>query len=74
MVKALRCGCGRRLEAKDDEELFGRMLEHLRGEHPAAAFGDGQVRSSVAHSYKLEYAAPYAGGAGPDEEFGPEPY
>lgn len=74
MVKALRCGCGRRLEAEDDEGLLGRTREHLRGEHPAAALEEAQLRAFVAHSFKLEYAAPYAVGDEPDEEFGPEPY
>ena len=74
MVRALRCGCGRRLEAGDDEELFGEVAKHLRREHPATAVEDVQVRAFVTHAYKLEHAAPYAGGEGPDEGFGPEPY
>ena len=74
MVRALRCGCGRRLEAGNDEELFGEVSKHLRREHPATAMKDGQVRAFVSHAYKLEHASPYAGGEGPDEEFGPEPY
>lgn len=74
MVKALRCGCGRKLEAGNDEELFGRVSNHLRREHPSTALEDGQVRAFVSHAYTLERSAPYAGGEGPDEEFGPEPY
>lgn len=74
MVRALRCGCGRRLEALNDEELFGEVSSHLRRKHPATAVEDGQVRAFVNHAYALDHAAPYADGEGPDEEFGPEPY
>ena len=74
MVRALRCGCGRRLEAGDDEELFGRVSGHLRREHPSSALGERGVRAFVSHAYTLEQAAPYADGEGPDEEFGSEPY
>ena len=74
MVRALRCGCGRRLEAGDDEELVGRVTGHLRHEHPSNALDEGGVRAFVSHAYTLERATPYADGEGPDEEFGPEPY
>ena len=74
MVKALRCGCGRRLEGGNKQELFGEVSKHLRREHRAMVVDDGQVRAFVNHAYSLEHAAPYADGEGPDEEFGPEPY
>ena len=70
------CGCRRRLEADDDEELLHSVLAHLRDNHHVAPRKEeGRARKTVAaHAYRLEYAAPYAGGEGPDEEFGPEPY
>ena len=76
VAKAMLCGCGRYLEATDDDGLVAEVLVHRGREHPAAALADEeQVRQVVgAHAYKVEYVAQYAGGAGPDEEFGLEPY
>lgn len=76
MAKAMLCGCGQRLEATDEDGLMVEVRGHRRLEHPAAALADEeQVRQVVGtHTYKVEYVAPYAGGEGPDEEFGLEPY
>lgn len=69
------CNCQQGISGADDEELFGEVLAHLSRDHPAIAFSENQVREFVTiKAYNLEYAAVYADGEGPDEEFGPEPY
>jgi hypothetical protein len=74
-MRALRCGCGRRLEAEDDGELLGRVLAHMRTKHPEVSLGEERVRGFVSHAYEFEYAEIYAGaGVDEEEEFGPEPY
>ena len=74
-MRALLCGCQRRLEATDEEDLRKLVLAHLRKDHHVASPDERQARRLVAaHVYRLEYAAPYADGEGPDEEFGLEPY
>ncbi len=55
-MRAPRCGCGRRPEGGDDAELFGRLVDHLRGAHPAAAFGEEQVLALVAHAFQFQRA------------------
>ena len=77
MQRALLCGCGRHLEAWDEEELASKVLTHLRWEHPGKEQQQhSQVRGHVAaHSYRYECMEEvYAGGAEPDEEFGLDPY
>jgi len=74
---ALLCGCGRHLEAWDEEELVGEVLVHLGQEHPVMEQQQqAQVHERVAtHSYRYEYVGElYAGGTEPDEEFGLDPY
>jgi hypothetical protein len=72
---ALLCGCGRRLEADEEEQLCGRVSVHLEEDHHASYVDRGVVRGMVAsRGYKLERAVVYANGTAPDEEFGPEPY
>ena len=74
-MRALRCGCGRRLEAEDDGELLGRVLAHMRTKHPEVSLGEERARRFVARAYEFEYAEIYAGaGTDEEEEFGPEPY
>lgn len=74
-MKAMLCGCGQRLEASSDDALVGEALAHYRLTHGMAVVDGENVRRVVReNAYGLEHAAPYAGGAGPDEEFGPEPY
>jgi len=69
------CDCQQGISGADDEELFGEVLVHLSREHPAMPFSEERVREFVAvRAYDLEYAAVYADGGAPDEEFGPEPY
>lgn len=74
-MRALLCGCGRRLEADEDARLCERVAAHLSRDHRTAHVDREVVRGMVAsRGYRLEYAAVYANGASPDEEFGPEPY
>jgi predicted small metal-binding protein len=76
MRRALLCGCGRHLEASDEDELFREVLAHLSREHSIMEHGKAQeVRQRVAaHSYRYELVEVYAGDAEPDEEFGLNPY
>ena len=69
------CNCQQGISGADDEELFGEVLAHLSRDHPAMPLSEDQVREYVTiKAYNLAYAAVYADGEGPDEEFGPEPY
>jgi hypothetical protein len=73
-VRALRCGCGRRLEGGDDAELFGRVPDHPRGAHPVVAFGEEQVLAFVTHAFRYERATAHEGARVPaDEGLGTEP-
>jgi len=76
MRRALLCGCGRHLEASDEEALFSEVLAHLGREHSIMEHGEAQeVRQRVAaHSYRYELVEVYTGDAEPDEEFGLNPY
>ncbi|MDP9457810.1 MAG: DUF1059 domain-containing protein [Actinomycetota bacterium] len=74
-MKAMLCGCGRHLEAANDDGLVRETLAHRRQEHATSVTDEKLVRRVVAeNAYRLEHVAPYADGEGPDEEFGPEPY
>jgi hypothetical protein len=75
MLRAMLCYCRCHLEANDDEHLRELVRDHLRRKHLALPFDEERIRDIVStHAYDLEYAAVYADGDGPDEEFGPEPY
>ncbi|MDP9427164.1 MAG: hypothetical protein M3P37_14370 [Actinomycetota bacterium] len=74
-MRAMLCGCGQRLEANGDDGLVIETLAHYRWIHGMAVVDGENIRRIVReNAYGLEHAAPYAGGTGPDEEFGPEPY
>ena len=74
-MRAMLCGCGRRLEAASDDGLVREALVHRSREHAMYVADEEHVRRTVEeNAYGLERAAPYANGQGPDEEFGPEPY
>lgn len=74
-MRALLCHCRHRLEAENNETLFGLVREHLTREHPAIPPSNEQVWEIVAtRAYDLEYAEVYAGGVDVEDEFGPEPY
>ena len=69
------CDCNHSIKGADDDELFGEVLAHLRRDHPAMLFPKERIQEFVAiKAYNVEYAAVYADGEGPDEEFGLEPY
>jgi predicted small metal-binding protein len=74
-MRALLCGCGRRLEADEDQRLCERVVAHLERDHRTAYVNPEVVRQMVAsRAYKIEYVVIYPNGSGPDEEFGLEPY
>ena len=83
-VRAVLCGCRRRLEAEDEGALRVLVREHLAAEHAAVPpTTDWLVEEIVeARAYDLEHTRSYAGhdGAadgtadGAEEDFGPEPY
>ena len=73
--RALLCGCGRRLEAGEDERLCERVAAHLKTDHLTAHVDPELVRGMVAaRAYRIEHVVIYTNGSGPDEEFGLEPY
>lgn len=74
-MRALLCGCGRRLEADQDGRLCDQVISHLKQDH-RTAYIDYEVAWEMVASraYKLEYATIYANEAALDEEFGLEPY
>ena len=47
-MRALDCDCGRHLEGHDDEELYGRVREHVDRDHPEMRLSDEQVHGLVA--------------------------
>jgi hypothetical protein len=74
-MRALLCGCGRRLEAVEDEGLCERVVVHLTRDHGSAYVDCELVRRMVVdRAYKIEHVVIYSNGSGPDEEFGLEPY
>ncbi len=74
-MRALLCGCGRRLEANHDRKLCDQVVSHLKRDHLTAHVDYKVAREMVAsRAYKVEYAAVYTNGTVPDEEFGLEPY
>jgi predicted small metal-binding protein len=44
VMRAMLCGCERRLEADDYEGLVKEVLDHLIKEHSEIALGEPQVR------------------------------
>lgn len=74
-MRALLCGCARRLEAGEDERLCDQVVSHLKRDH-ATVYIDYEVAQEMVASraYKMEHAVVYTNGIAPDEEFGLEPY
>ena len=74
-MRVLLCGCGRRLEADEDERLCDQVVSHLKRDH-LTPYIDYEVAREIVTSraYKMEYSMVYTNGPGPDEEFGLEPY
>ena len=59
-MRAILCGCDRRLQADDYEGLVRRVLEHLLQAHPGIDLGELQVRTVreivAARSYRVRHA------------------
>ena len=73
-MRALRCRCGRHLEAQDDWALLASLREHLAAEHlggnRVGSPADELARQILAErAYELEYVA-----VPKDNELVPEPY
>jgi predicted small metal-binding protein len=68
MRRSLLCGCGRHLEAWNEERLSSEVLAHLGRVHTVMELGEAQIRERIAaHSYRYEYVELSAGDAEPDE-------
>jgi len=75
-VQALRCVCGRRLEAGHDHAIHDVLREHIRSEHPQVEPpSEAQLEEVVSSaSYGVLYV-PVDDQDGLEKEgFGPEPY
>ena len=46
-MRAIDCPCGHRLEAEDDEKLFGLAREHVDRDHPGMDRTDHQIRERI---------------------------
>ncbi len=75
-VRALRCACGRHLEADDDTALHYLLREHVEMEHPYAdPPTDELVRRVVSDlAYDLHRVLVGAHAGIEQEGFGPEPF
>lgn len=47
-MRVLDCQCGRPLEGRGDEELYGQARDHANRDHPETELSDEQVRGIVA--------------------------
>lgn len=74
--RALRCPCGRRLEADSDHGLAAVLRAHIEREHPyAEPPPEERVADMVSStSYYLEYVPVEPHDGLEEEGFGPEPY
>lgn len=75
-VRALRCSCGRHLEADGDTTLYDLLREHLELKHPyAQPPTEEHIRSMVsATAYDLHHVLVGAHDGIEEEGFGPEPF
>lgn len=72
-MRAMLCGCRRRLEATDEERLLGKVVEHLRRDHRVTQIDEVKMRETVAvNSYRFECVELPEGDA--VEGYGPDPY
>ena len=57
-MQAMLCGCDRRLQGANYEELVAQVIEHLRRDHPELRFGEAGVRAVreivAARCYRFE--------------------
>ncbi len=78
-MQAMLCGCDRRLQAANHEELVEVVIDHLRRDHLELRFGEAGVRAVreivAARSYRLREVAVYQDDAVvSDEGLIPDPY
>jgi hypothetical protein len=75
-MRALRCPCGLRMLAGDDEALRVMYREHVAREHPSAdAPPEEQLKTMVSSAvYGFEYVPAGAQDDLQEQGFGPEPY
>lgn len=75
-VRALRCPCGKHIEADDDTALYYLLREHVEIQHPyAEPPTDELVRRVVsATAYDLHRVLVGAHDGIEEEGFGPEPF
>jgi hypothetical protein len=75
-TRALRCPCGSRMLAGDDEALHVMFREHIEREHPFAdAPPEEQFEAMVSSAaYDFEYMPAGAHDGLQEQGFGPEPY
>jgi hypothetical protein len=75
-VRALFCGCRRRLGAEDEAALRALVRERLAAEHAAVAPATEERAAEIvgASAYDPKRAGPYAGADdGAEEDFEPGP-
>ena len=75
-TRALRCPCGSRMLAGDEEALRAMLREHLEREHRSAdAPPEERLKSMVSSAvYGFEYVPAGARDGLEEQGFGPEPY
>lgn len=47
-MRVIDCDCGVTLQAANDEELAGRVREHIAADHPDQELSDDEIRAFVA--------------------------
>lgn len=75
-VRALRCACGKRIEAGNDDALRALLREHIERAHPYAEPPTSEwVKDLVSSAvYGLEYVPVGPHDSLEEEGFGPDPY
>ena len=75
-MRALRCPCGLRMLAGDDEALRIMFREHIEREHPYADAPPEEHFEAMVSSaaYGFEYVPAGAHEGLQEQGFGPEPY
>ena len=75
-TRALRCPCGSRMLAGDEQALRVMFREHIEREHPSAdAPPEERLKAMVSSAvYGFEYVPADAHDGLQEQGFGPEPY
>ena len=75
-TRVLRCPCGLRMLAEDDEALYVMFREHIERERPYADVPpEEQFKAMVSSAvYGFEYVPAGAHEGLKEQGFGPEPY